>query len=136
MLMQLLLPVRKTSQMQQRNGAGFSAMLDSNKVPPSLLQDSGKVPIREVLKGVSSRPTTNIIRGFVFYSIFSLLIWVLYSDFPFYQAKEDIFYHNGFISNVYRPTQIRVLQVKELYLRHHFIRTSVHIKQYILSTLY
>lgn len=32
--------------------------------------------------------------------------------FFFYQAKKDIFYHNSFKSNVYRPTQIRYYKLK------------------------
>lgn len=37
-------------------------------------------------------------------------LWFYY--FFFYQAKKDIFYHNGFKSNVYRPTQIRYYKLK------------------------
>lgn len=99
----------KTSQTQQLNVLGFSTMLDSNGVPSvielTLLQDSWEVSTREVLTALSAVPTPNITRGWVFYSIFPLLVWVLDSDFHFCQAKEDIFYHNGFTSDVYRPTQ-------------------------------
>lgn len=114
-------------------------MLDSKKVPSviklTLLRGGGEVSTREVL---TARPQcdSKYHKGPVFYSIFSLLVRVLYCDFHFCQAKEDIFYHNGFVSSAYRPTQNRVLQVRELYLGHHFIRTSVYIKQCILSTLY
>ena len=62
---------------------------------------------------MSAVPTTNITGVFVFYSVFSFLVRVLYSNFHFYQAKEDIFYHNGFISNVYRPTQIGYYALKQ-----------------------
>lgn len=87
----------------------WSTMLDLNEVPLvielTLLKDSRKVSTREVLTALSAAPAPNITRGRVFYSIFPVLLWVLYSDFHFCQAKEDIFYHNGFISDVYRPTQ-------------------------------
>lgn len=84
---------------------------------------------------MSPVPTPNTIRGFVFYSV--LLSWYG-SCAPvcvFIRLKRIYF----IITALYPMAQAntnRVLQVKELYLRHRFIRTSVPIKQHIRRTLY